>query len=219
MDLDTLNEKQKEAVMTTEGPVLVLAGAGSGKTKVLTTRIAYLIKEKKVRPTSILAITFTNKAAKEMKERVINMLGEDGFRIQISTFHSFGLLVLKQNCEKLGFSKNFTIADSEDSLTIVKRIIKDKNLDPKLFSPRLIRNKISGAKNELLSPKEYENYETMNQQLLAILSNGMDKINEEEVFEFIINNEGALQMWPWLSEYIENPDLKVRIIEKEARKK
>ncbi len=158
MDLDTLNEKQKEAVEATEGPVLVLAGAGSGKTKVLTTRIAYLIKEKKVRPTSILAITFTNKAALEMKERVVNLLGEDGYRIQISTFHSFGLLILKQNYEKLGFLKNFTIADSEDSLTIIKKIIKEKNLDPKLFSPRLIRNKISGAKNELLSPDEYDKY-------------------------------------------------------------
>lgn len=168
MNLDNLNDKQREAVEQTEGPVLVLAGAGSGKTKVLTTRIAYLIKEKQVRPTSILAITFTNKAAKEMKDRVINMLGEDGYRIQISTFHSFGLLLLKQNYDKVGLEKNFTIADSEDSLTIIKKILKEKNLDPKIYSPRQIRNKISGAKNELLMPDDYEKYANTDFEQLVV---------------------------------------------------
>ena len=100
MNLDTLNNNQQEAVQTTDGPILVLAGAGSGKTKVLTTKIAYLINEKEVNPSSILAITFTNKAAKEMKSRVISMLGMVAHRIQISTFHSFGLLVVKENYDK-----------------------------------------------------------------------------------------------------------------------
>ncbi len=158
MDLDNLNNEQREAVITTEGPLLVLAGAGSGKTKVLTTRIAYLIKEKNVDPNSILAITFTNKAAKEMKSRVSNMLGKEAFSIQISTFHSFGLLLLKENYKKLGYSKNFTILDSEDSLTIIKKVMKNLNLDPKEFNPKAIRSKISGAKNELIFPDEYEKY-------------------------------------------------------------
>ncbi len=122
--LDNLNDKQKEAVMITDGALLVLAGAGSGKTKVLTTKIAYLIKEKNVAPENILAITFTNKAAKEMKERVIGMLGSIGYRIQISTFHSFGLYILKQNYAKVGLKSNFTILDSEDSLTLMKKNYK-----------------------------------------------------------------------------------------------
>ena len=101
MKIDTLNDMQLEAVTTTEGPLLVLAGAGSGKTKVLTTRVAYLVEELKVDPSNILAITFTNKAAKEMKERVVKMLGVVGYQIQMSTFHSFGLSILKDNYDKL----------------------------------------------------------------------------------------------------------------------
>lgn len=155
MKIDDLNPEQQEAVKTTEGPLLVLAGAGSGKTKVLTTRVAYLIEELGVDPTSILAITFTNKAAKEMKERILGMLGPVAWNIQISTFHSFGLLILHEHYEKLGYKKNFTILDSDDSLTIIKKIMKDMNLDIKQFNPRAIRNKISSSKNELVSPSEY----------------------------------------------------------------
>ena len=158
MNLDNLNDKQKEAVINTEGPMLILAGAGSGKTKVLTTKIAYLIKEKNVDPTSILAITFTNKAANEMKSRVENMLGISSNMIQISTFHSFGLSIIKRHYEKLGFKSNFTIIDSDDSLSTVKRILKDMNLDPKFFNPKTIRNKISSAKNELMMPQDLDKY-------------------------------------------------------------
>lgn len=158
MKLDTLNEMQQEAVTTTEGPLLVLAGAGSGKTRVLTTRIAYLIDEVGIDPYHILAITFTNKAAKEMKERVISMLGHVGGRIQISTFHSFGLLLLRENYEAAELKSNFTILDSEDTLTLIKKIMKDLDLDIKEYNPRAIRNKISGAKNELLTALEYEKY-------------------------------------------------------------
>ena len=158
MDLSTLNDKQKEAVEKTEGPILVLAGAGSGKTKVLTTKVAYLINQNNVSPNNVLAITFTNKAAKEMKERIFKMLGIDAYRIQISTFHSLGLLILRENYEKLDFEKNITILDSDDSLTVIKKIIKDMNLDSKMYNPRAIRNKISSAKNELLDSKGYERF-------------------------------------------------------------
>ena len=160
--LENLNEKQKEAVKTTEGPLLVLAGAGSGKTKVLTTRIAYIVKEKNINPENILAITFTNKAAKEMKERVINILGNTGYQIQISTFHSFGLYLLRENYDKVGLDKNFTILDSDDTLTIIKKILKELNLDPKEYNPKAIRNKISSAKNELIDCKDYEKYAITN---------------------------------------------------------
>lgn len=158
MNLDLLNSEQKKAVTTTEGPLLVLAGAGSGKTRVLTTRIAYLIEELGINPENILAITFTNKAAKEMKERILTMLGPIAYKIQISTFHSFGLYLLKRHYSLLGYNHNFTILDSDDALTIIKKIIKEMNLDPKEYNPKAVRNKISGAKNELLDAEDYSKY-------------------------------------------------------------
>lgn len=158
MDLTKLNNKQKEAVDITDGPILILAGAGSGKTRVLTTKVAYLVNEKDIDPHNILAITFTNKAAKEMKERVLNMLGPVAYNIQISTFHSLGLLILKENYEKLGYQKNFTILDSDDTLTVIKKILKEMNLDPKTYNPRTIKNKISSAKNELLDSESYSKF-------------------------------------------------------------
>ena len=158
MDLTNLNERQLEAVKYVEGPLLVLAGAGSGKTKVLTTRVAYLINECGINPTSILAITFTNKAAKEMKDRIFRMLGSVAYNIQISTFHSLGVLFIRENYELLGYLSNFTIIDSDDSLTIIKKIMKDLGYDPKYYNPKKIRNFISSAKNELINEYEYENY-------------------------------------------------------------
>lgn len=158
MNLETLNDRQKEAVLYNEGPLLIIAGAGAGKTKTLTTKIAYLIEEMGALPSNILAITFTNKAAKEMKDRIIRLIGSIGYQIQTSTFHSFGLKLLKENYERLGFDKNFVIMDSDDSHTIVKKILKDMDLDPKIYNPRAIRNKISSCKNELISPKAYSRY-------------------------------------------------------------
>ncbi len=149
---DNLNDQQKEAIKATEGPVLVIAGAGSGKTRVLTTRIAYLIEEKGISPLNILAITFTNKAAKEMRDRVVSMLGPMAYQIQISTFHSFGLTIVKENYAELGYSKEFTILDSDDSLSIIKKIIKNMNLDSKSYNPKNVKNRISSAKNEMMSP-------------------------------------------------------------------
>ena len=123
MNLDNLNKEQKEAVLNTEGPLLILAGAGSGKTKVLTTKIAYLIEECGISPYNILAITFTNKAAKEMKDRLFNLVGIKAKNAQVSTFHSFGVKILTENYDKLGYEKNFIIMDSDDSLSIVKKIL------------------------------------------------------------------------------------------------
>ena len=158
MILDGLNERQKEAVLYNAGPLLIIAGAGAGKTKTLTTKIAYLIEDENVDPRSILAITFTNKAAKEMKDRLYSIIGDISKKIQVSTFHSFGLKLLRENYSVLGFDKNFVIMDSDDSLTVVKKILKDLNYDPKVYNPRAIRNKISSCKNELISPKKYEHY-------------------------------------------------------------
>ncbi len=158
MDLSGLNKEQIEAVKHIDGPMLVLAGAGSGKTKVLTSRIAYLI-EQGVRIDNILAITFTNKAAKEMKDRVIKLIGYDAKSIQISTFHSFGLKIIKENYARLGYKSNFVILDSDDTLTVVKKIMKDLNLNPKFYNARDIRNKISSAKNELMDPEQFSRVE------------------------------------------------------------
>ena len=156
MNLDELNDRQKEAVLYNDGPLLIIAGAGAGKTKTLTTKIAFLIEEKDVSPYSILAITFTNKAAKEMKDRIHMQIGDLAKKLQVSTFHSFGLKLLRENYEALGYDKNFVIMDSDDSLTVVKKIIKDMGYDPKIYNPRAIRNKISSCKNEMMSPEAYE---------------------------------------------------------------
>ena len=157
MNLDYLNDRQKEAVLWGDGPLLLLAGAGSGKTSVLTTRVAYLIKERGIDPRNIVAITFTNKAAKEMKERIIKQVGSVGYNIQISTFHSFGLRIIKENFERLGYDKNFTIIDSDDSLTVIKRILKDMNIDSKRCNPKFIKNQISSCKNEMVTVEKYHN--------------------------------------------------------------
>ena len=158
MIIDDLNDKQKEAVLYNDGPLLIIAGAGAGKTKTLTSKIAYLIDEKEVSPYSILAITFTNKAAKEMKDRSYNLIGSDAKKLTVSTFHSFGLKLLRENYDYLGYDKNFVIMDSDDSLTVVKKIIKELGYDPKIYNPRAIRNKISSCKNEMTSPEMYEKY-------------------------------------------------------------
>lgn len=157
MNLEYLNDRQKEAVLYGDGPLLILAGAGSGKTSVLTKRVAYLIKERNVSPKNIVAITFTNKAAKEMKERIIKEVGKEGYDIQISTFHSFGLRIIKENYEKLGYEKNFTIIDSDDSLTVIKKILKEMGIDSTRFNPKFIKNQISSCKNEMVTPEKYKN--------------------------------------------------------------
>ena len=155
IDTTNLNELQREAVLHKDGPCLVIAGAGSGKTKVLTTRVANLIMEG-VPSYQILAITFTNKAAKEMKERILNMVSElDSF---IGTFHSFGMRIIRENVTLLGMQRNFTILDTEDVTSLIRKILKDKGYDPKEVSPYFVRSKISFIKNEMLSNAEVEKY-------------------------------------------------------------
>ena len=154
--LKGMNERQQEAVQLTQGPLLLMAGAGSGKTRVLTHRIAYLIEEKMINPWNILAITFTNKAAKEMKERVTQLLGSQGEDVWVSTFHSMCVRILRRDIDKIGYSQNFTILDSSEQLSVMKRIIKELNLDPKKYDARGILATISNAKNEILTPKKYE---------------------------------------------------------------
>ena len=158
MNLDYLNDMQKKAVLAPLGPLLILAGAGSGKTSVLTAKVAYLIEEMNVHPKEIVAITFTNKAAREMKNRIIKEVGAVGYDIQISTFHSFGLRIIKENYSLLGYEKNFTILDSDDSLTIIKRILKDLNIDSTRYDPKYIKNSISSCKNELVMPEDYKRF-------------------------------------------------------------
>jgi DNA helicase II / ATP-dependent DNA helicase PcrA len=153
--LNGLNPEQQSAVKATDGPLLLMAGAGSGKTRVLTHRIAYLIVEKRVNPYNILAITFTNKAAREMRERIRNMMGGAAEEIWISTFHSMCVRILRRDIDRMGFSRNFTILDTGDQQSVVKGILKDKNLDPKKNDPRAILGAISSAKNELIGPEEY----------------------------------------------------------------
>ncbi len=152
---DTLNEQQKEAVLHTEGPLLILAGAGSGKTRVLTHRIAYLIEEKGVNPWNILAITFTNKAAGEMRERVDNLVGFGSESIWVSTFHSMCVRILRRHIDLLGFDTNFTIYDTDDQKTLMKDICKLLQIDTKLFRERFLLAAISQAKNELVTPEEF----------------------------------------------------------------
>lgn len=153
--LDELNDKQYEAVTCTEGPSLVIAGAGSGKTKVLTHKIAYLISEKNVKPWNILAITFTNKAANEMKERVKNLIGETANDIWMGTFHSICVRILRKTIDRIGFDSSFVIFDTSDQKTMVKKILKEQNLDDKIFSDKSVLYEISNAKNEMLTPAQY----------------------------------------------------------------
>ena len=133
-----LNKEQQEAVRTTEGPLLIMAGAGSGKTRVLTHRIAYLMAEKHVAPWNILAITFTNKAAREMRERVQSLLGGAAEDVWISTFHSMCVRILRRDIDRIGINRNFSILDPTDQLSVMKTILKEKNIDPKKFEPRTI---------------------------------------------------------------------------------
>lgn len=209
MNLDNLNKQQKEAVTHIDGPMLVLAGAGSGKTKVLTSRIAYLI-ENGVNPRNILAITFTNKAAKEMKDRVINLIGSSANYIQISTFHSLGLKMIKENYNILGYDKNFTILDSDDTLTVVKKIIKEMNLNPQFYNAKAIRNKISSAKNEFMSVSEFSHVE-FDKDIVRIFEkyNSILKTNNSVDFDDLLvlpiqllNNSEVLDRYQELYKYI-----------------
>lgn len=153
---EKLNNMQKEAVFQTEGPVLILAGAGSGKTRVLTYRTGYLIEEKGVNPYNIMAITFTNKAAGEMRERISEQVGYGAESIWVSTFHSTCVRILRRHIDRLGFDNNFTIYDSDDQKTLMKDICKRLEIDTKIYKERTFLNAISSAKDELMDPVAFE---------------------------------------------------------------
>lgn len=184
--LNELNDTQYKCVTETEGPQLILAGAGSGKTKVITTKIAYLIKEKLVNPQEILAFTFTNKAANEMKDRIFCILNENIDRMYIGTFHSVCVKILRRNLSLPGYDKNFSIYDISDQKTVIKECINELNLDNKIFNPNYLQGKISSLKNEGISPKEYEKfaYSSIDKKIFEIYSKYESKMEENNAFDF-----------------------------------
>ena len=155
--LDSLNEPQLEGVVNTEGPCMLIAGAGSGKTRVLTFRIAHLIKSKNIDPFNILALTFTNKAAAEMRNRIESVVGLEARNLWMGTFHSVFAKILRYEADRLGYPSNFSIYDADDSKTLIRQIVKELQLDDKVYKPNVVLNRISGAKNRLISWKEYIN--------------------------------------------------------------
>lgn len=190
--LEGLNKEQKEAVITTEGPCLVIAGAGSGKTKVLTHKIAYLMNEKGIKPWNILAITFTNKAANEMKERITNLIGESSNDMWVGTFHAICIRILRKYIDRIGFSSDFIIFDTSDQKTLVKQCIKEFNLDDKIFSDRSVLTEISNAKNEMLTPIQYNlrtNGENRKQKIAQVYELYQKRLKDNNALDFddIIN--------------------------------
>ncbi len=202
--LKGLNDKQYEAVVTTEGPCLVIAGAGSGKTKVLTHKIAYLIGEKQVKPWNILAITFTNKAANEMKERIGNLVGDVAADIWMGTFHSICVRILRRFIDRIGFDSSFIIFDTSDQRTLVKTCIKSIGLDDKMFTDRSVLSEISNAKNEMLEPEQYTvraNGDFRKEKIALVYEMYQKRLKENNAIDFddIINYTIKILM--------ENPDI------------
>ena len=202
--LKGLNDKQYEAVVNTEGPCLVIAGAGSGKTKVLTHKIAYLIGEKQVKPWNILAITFTNKAANEMKERIGNLVGDVATDIWMGTFHSICVRILRRFIDRIGFDSSFIIFDTSDQRTLVKACIKSIGLDDKMFTDRSVLSEISNAKNEMLEPDQYTvraNGDFRKEKIALVYEMYQKRLKENNAIDFddIINYTIKILM--------ENPDI------------
>ena len=184
IDIDTLNEPQREAVVTTEGPLLVLAGAGSGKTRVLTYRIANLIENKGVAPWEILAITFTNKAAAEMRERLAALVGPRSRGMWVSTFHSMCVRILRADAERLGFTKNFTIYDTDDMKRLYKEIMAELNIDPKRFPVNQLMNRISQAKNDLVTPGNFAPCDPVGKVAERIYERLQERLRAANAFDF-----------------------------------
>jgi DNA helicase-2/ATP-dependent DNA helicase PcrA len=199
--LKGLNPQQSAAVVHSGAPLLVVAGAGSGKTRVLTRRIAYLMARRNVRPFEILAITFTNKAAGEMKERVADLVGPVAKSMWVSTFHSACVRILRQEAHRLGYSNNFTIYDSADSQRLIALVAKDLNLDPKRYPPRQFAATISNAKNELLGPADYLNstsnqYEQVVADVYALYQKRLGQANALDFDDLIMRTVEAIQRFP-----------------------
>jgi len=202
--LEGLNDKQHEAVVNTEGPCLVIAGAGSGKTKVLTHKIAYIIQEKDAHPWDILAITFTNKAANEMKERITNLVGDEAKEIWMGTFHSICVRILRRFIDRIGFDSSFIIFDTTDQRTLIKSCLKDLAIDDKLFTDRSVLSEISNAKNEMLEPEQYilkANGDFRKEKIATVYELYQKRLRENNAIDFddIINYTIKILM--------ENPDI------------
>ena len=206
---DKLNDKQKQAVFTTEGPVLLLAGAGSGKTGVLMHRIAYLIEEKHIDPYNIMAITFTNKAAKEMKERIGKLIGEEGNFVWVMTFHSSCVRFLRRFIDRIGFDNSFTIYDSDDQRTLMKKIFKEHDINSKVYKERTVLNAISNCKNELMSPSEYmktaiDSYEKGLARLYELYQSALKKNNALDFDDLICRCVELFEKCPEVLDYYQN---------------
>lgn len=200
INLDTLNPAQKEAVLCTEGPLLVLAGAGSGKTRVLTHRIAHLVEDLHVAPWEIMAITFTNKAAAEMRERLGGLIGSYARGMWVSTFHSMCVRILRTDCERLGFAKGFTIYDDDDSKRLMKQILDELNIDQKRYPIPALRNRISQAKNELVVPEVFKDRykDPMSQVVGRVYERLQERLRALNAFDF---DDLLLYTWLLLKNY------------------
>ncbi len=204
-----MNTEQSEAVRTTEGPLLIMAGAGSGKTRVLTHRIAYLLDEKDVSPYNILAITFTNKAAKEMKARVEQLVGEEAQVIWMSTFHSMCVRILRRDADRIGIERNFTIIDPTDQKSVIKDVLKNENIDSKRFEPRMFIGAISNLKNELKTPEDAQNEANdYHSQMVATVYKGYQRqLSRNEALDFddlIMTTINLFERVPEALEYYQN---------------
>ena len=184
IDIDTLNGPQREAVVTTEGPLLVLAGAGSGKTRVLTYRIANILEQDLAAPWEILAITFTNKAAAEMRERLAQLVGTRSRGMWVSTFHSMCVRMLRADAERLGFTKNFTIYDTDDLKRLYKDIIAELNIDPKRFPVNQLMNRISQAKNDLVTPGNFDAHDPVGKVAERVYERLQERLRAANAFDF-----------------------------------
>ncbi|KKI58619.1 DNA helicase PcrA [Staphylococcus haemolyticus] len=207
--VNNMNKEQSEAVRTTEGPLLIMAGAGSGKTRVLTHRIAYLLDEKDVSPYNILAITFTNKAAKEMKERVEQLVGEEAQVIWMSTFHSMCVRILRRDADRIGIERNFTIIDPTDQKSVIKDVLKNENIDSKRFEPRMFIGAISNLKNELKTPEDAINEANdFHLQMVATVYSGYQRqLTRNEALDFddlIMKTIQLFERIPDALEYYQN---------------
>lgn len=203
---EALNDRQQEAVSHTEGPVLVLAGAGSGKTRVLTHRIAYLIEEKQVNPWNILAITFTNKAAGEMKERVQKLLSVGANSVWVSTFHSACVRILRRYCQSLGYDTNFSIYDPDDQKAAMRQVLKKLDVDTKLYKEKVMLDYISRAKDKLVSPKDFEQNASdfRERKISLIYQTYQDELLRNNAMDFddlIVKTVELFQTWPEVLDY------------------
>ena len=203
---DSLNDRQKEAVLTTEGPLLILAGAGSGKTRVLTHRIAYLIEEKGVMPWNIMAITFTNKAAREMRQRVDRLTGDGAQHVWVATFHATCVRILRKHIDFLGYETNFSIYDPDDQKSLMRQVIKKINLDPKQYPEAGVLSTISSAKNEMRTPQdmmEASDGDYRQENMAKIYLEYQKQMKENNALDFddlLMKTVELFQNWPQILE-------------------